>query len=226
MNISIMDIKQRALDSLKGIWGRAIMVTVIIGVLTIILPLVIDIRSSGGFEFWLLEEDSSSRFNFFRIVLEIVLIPFSAGVMWFYLDIVRRYDSWLTEIFAVYKDGAMTLKLIWTSIVTVFFLVLWTLLLVIPGMIKSLAYSQTTFILKDHPEYSATQAITESRRLMYGNKWKYVLFLLSFIGWMLLTAVTFGLAGLFVGPYFYAAQAAFYDELKKNDEESTIPFPT
>ncbi|WP_454192418.1 DUF975 family protein [Paenibacillus sp. Marseille-Q7038] len=209
--MGIMKMKRRSLDALKGNWGKAILLTVLISILTVIIPTSVDIQISGGVEPWVNEEAPGSLFSF---VYEIVLMPFYAGVLWFYISLVRKEKAQIRNIFKIYQDGRLTLKLIWTYIVMIFFIFLWTLLLIVPGIIKSISYSQTLYVLKDHPEYSATQAITESRRLMDGYKWKYVLFLLSFIGWFLLTAVTFGLAWFFVGPYFSAAQAVFYEELK------------
>lgn len=211
--MGIMDMKRRSLDALKENWRKAILLTIIISILSIFVPFAVEIRSYGGFELWLNSEEVTTG-SFFSYVLDIVLIPFYAGVLWFYLRLIRQEDVRIRDIFKIYQDGRLTLKLIWTYIVMGFFTLLWSLLFIIPGIIKAIAYSQTTYILRDHPEYTATQAITESRRLMNGYKWKYVLFTLSFLGWFLLTAFTFGLAWFFVGPYFSAAQAVFYDELK------------
>ncbi|MBD7970185.1 DUF975 family protein [Paenibacillus gallinarum] len=209
--MGIMKMKHRSLDALKGNWGKAILLTVLISILTMIIPTAMDIQNSGGVKPWL---DEVAPVTLFSFVYEIVLMPFYAGIVWFYISLVRKEKAQIRNIFKIYPDGRLTLKLIWTYIVMIFFISLWTLLLIVPGIIKSISYSQTLYVLRDHPEYSATQAITESRRLMDGYKWKFVLFHLSFIGWFLLTAVTFGLAWFFVGPYFSAAQAVFYEELK------------
>jgi uncharacterized membrane protein len=72
----------------------------------------------------------------------------------------------------------------------------------------------TLFILKDNPEMSATDAITESRRMMNGNKWRLFCLDFSFIGWILLSALTCGILYILVYPYMYAARAAFYESLK------------
>ncbi|WIV19897.1 DUF975 family protein [Paenibacillus polygoni] len=210
--MGIMKMKRRSLDALKGNWGKAILLTVLISIITVLIPTAMDMQRSGGVESWVNDEAPGSLFSF---VYEIVLMPFYVGVTWFYINLIRKEKAQIRNIFKIYQDGRLTLKLIWTYIVMIFFILLWTLLLIVPGIIKSISYSQTLYVLRDHPEYSATQAITESRRLMNGYKWKYVLFLLSFIGWFLLTAITFGLAWFFVGPYFSAAQAVFYDELKE-----------
>lgn len=90
------------------------------------------------------------------------------------------------------------------------FVFLWTLLFIIPGIVKSYSYSMAYYIKCDHPEYSAQQAIDESRRIMHGNKWKLFMLDLSFIGWIILGSLCFGIGTLWVAPYMQAARAEFY----------------
>lgn len=78
------------------------------------------------------------------------------------------------------------------------FTFLWSLLLVIPGIIKSFSYAMTPYILAEHPEMTATEAITESRRVMDGNKWRLFCLGFSFIGWSLLCAVPILIALIFI----------------------------
>ena len=92
---------------------------------------------------------------------------------------------------------------------------LWFLLLVVPGIIKSFSYAMTEYVAIDHPDWSANQCITESRRIMDGNKWRYFCLRFSFIGWYLLCSVSsFGCAHIFLKPYVQAASAAFYEDIK------------
>ena len=96
------------------------------------------------------------------------------------------------------------------------FLVLWFLLFIIPGLIKSYSYSMVPFILAEHPELSATETITRSREMMNGHKWRAFVLDLSFIGWTLLSAVTFGLTFIFwTSPYMNSTHAALYLKLKE-----------
>ncbi len=89
--------------------------------------------------------------------------------------------------------------------------VLWSLLLVIPGIIKSLSYGMAQYILADCPNVKATDAVRLSMRMMHGHKWEMFVLGLSFIGWFLLTAITFGLVGIFfAGPYRHSTFAAYY----------------
>lgn len=98
------------------------------------------------------------------------------------------------------------------------YIVLWSLLFLIPGIIKSLSYAMTPFILAEHPEMTASEAIRTSRRMMDGHKGDLFVLHLSFIGWNLLSMFTFGIAGLWVTPYFNAAYAAFYRQLTGKPE--------
>ena len=95
------------------------------------------------------------------------------------------------------------------------FTFLWSLLFFIPGIVKSFSYAMTFYILNDHPEYSATQAITESRKMMHGHKGKLFVLYLSFLGWDLLSLLTLGILEIvYVAPYKAAAVAGFYDAIK------------
>ena len=93
------------------------------------------------------------------------------------------------------------------------YIVLWTLLFIVPGLIKTYSYAMTPFILADHPELTAGEAITASRKLMDGHKGELFVLGLSFFGWSLLSIITLGIAGLWVTPYINAAYAAFYRRL-------------
>ncbi len=87
----------------------------------------------------------------------------------------------------------------------------------IPAIIKILSYAMTPFILADCPNVLATNALTLSKRMTRGHKGEIFVMSLSFIGWMFLTALTFGILGIFwTGPYYMTALAGQYDELKRN----------
>ncbi len=94
------------------------------------------------------------------------------------------------------------------------FTALWSLLFIIPGIVKACSYSMTCYILNDNPEMSASEAINASKAMMNGHKWEYFVLQLSFIGWYILSAFTFGLLLLYVGPYVNATTAAFYEKVK------------
>ena len=94
---------------------------------------------------------------------------------------------------------------------------LWSLLLFIPGIVKAVAYSLTPYILAEYPDVSANDATKLSDRMTRGYKMDIFVAALSFLGWELLSAVTFGLLEVvFVGPYREITFGGIYEELKRN----------
>ena len=104
------------------------------------------------------------------------------------------------------------------------FVILWGLLLIIPGIIKNFSYAMTPFILTDHPELTAKEAIRRSMELMDGHKMDLFLLELSFIGWDILNIFTLGIGSFWLNPYKNAAIAAFYRELTARKRETYIEF--
>ncbi len=95
------------------------------------------------------------------------------------------------------------------------FVFLWALLFVIPGIIKGISYSMTQYILADCPNVKARDALKLSMRMMNGHKWEYFVMGLSFLGWILLSALTLGILSVFyVDPYMRSSFAEYYLELR------------
>ena len=95
---------------------------------------------------------------------------------------------------------------------------LWSLLLIVPGVCAAYSYRMAFYLLADNPDWTPWRAIQESKKLMYGHRWRLACMDFSFIGWFLLVVATWGLAGIFVMPYFAAANAAFYEDLLDRTE--------
>jgi uncharacterized membrane protein len=100
---------------------------------------------------------------------------------------------------------------------------LWSLLLIIPGIVKSIAYSQTLFILSDNTNLSAEEAIKESMKMMDGHKLEYFKLQLSFLGWVILGIFTLGIGYLWLAPYVYITNAKFYEDLKSKQSDNVSP---
>ena len=94
------------------------------------------------------------------------------------------------------------------------YIMLWTLLFIIPGIVKGISYSMSYFIMAEHPDMTATEILKESERLMQGHKWEYCMLMLDFSGWILLSVVTLDLSSIYSSPYLYTAQAEFYQYIK------------
>lgn len=142
--------------------------------------------------------------------------PLALGLAVCLLGISRKEDVRLERLFSGFNNFVPALLL---NILMYVFIFLWSLLLVIPGLIKSYSYAMSNFILADNPTMSANDAITASRKMMDGNKWRLFCLDFSFIGWYLLCGLTFGLLTFFVEPYHQAARAEFYESIRGEKRE-------
>lgn len=100
-----------------------------------------------------------------------------------------------------------------SSLLRSVYILLWSLLLIVPGIMATYSYAMTDYILAEHPELTASEAIAQSKAMMDGSRWRLFCLHLSFIGWDLLCALTLGLGNLALTPYKQAAEAAFYRDL-------------
>ncbi len=139
--------------------------------------------------------------------------PLMYGVNKYFLSRTRGGDEknlgGIFDGFTTDFGGTMLLGLMQSI-----FTLLWTLLFIVPGIIKTYSYSMSYFIKVDHPEYDWNQCITESRRLMKGHKWQLFCLDFSFFGWMILGTLCCCVGVLWVYPYMYAARANFYEAIK------------
>lgn len=143
-----------------------------------------------------------------------------AGTRLTMIDIDRgsaELDNPIQRSFKLFDNGRYFLGWLFIGILVSIFTFLWSLLLVVPGIIKAYSYSQAFFLYRDAvdkgEQLSPLQAITKSREMMNGNKSFLFIMDLSFIGWFFLSFITFGLAGLFVQPYYDMARAKFFNQL-------------
>ena len=143
---------------------------------------------------------------------------FQYGLAVFFLDTSRvtEQKNDINSVFAGFSENIG--RNIIAGILYQIFITLWTLLLIIPGIIMSYAYSMTFYILKDHPEYTASQALKASKQMMKGYKMKLFLLDLSFIGWILVSLICcLGVGMLWVTPYMRAAKTEFYEVIKNRE---------
>lgn len=139
------------------------------------------------------------------------------GLLVIYFKVADKKEFEIADLFEGFKEARF-----WGMFKGMFFsglyTMLWSCLLVVPGIIKSFSYSMTQFILAEDPKMGANDAITLSRKMMDGHKWEYFVFILSFIGWMLLACLTFGLLYIWLLPYMQTAQVNFYRYVKADYE--------
>ena len=139
---------------------------------------------------------------------------FSVGLARMLLRVARKEDEQanIVQAFSGFTDGHIGDNII-LGLLTYIFILLWSLLFIIPGIVKSYSYAMAKFIKVDNPEMDANQCITESRKLMKGHKWRLFILDLSFIGWYLLGMLCLGIGVLWVIPYHETAKAQFYRSL-------------
>ena len=183
----IKQVKNKAKAALEGNWLGVILAFI----LFLVLSALLDATAIG--------------------VLFLGVLAYAHSV--FHLELVKSKKAKPGAMFRSMFKGF--LKKWGASLLTALYLFLWSLLLIVPGIVKSYAYAMTPYILHEKPKMSVSQAITKSREMMRGYKWKLFLLDLSFIGWMLLSVVTLGLALFYAWPYYQAARAEFYKQIKK-----------
>ena len=103
------------------------------------------------------------------------------------------------------------------------YILLWSLLFIIPGIIAGYSYAMTSYILAEHPDLTASEAIARSKEMMSGNRWRLFCLQFSFIGWSLLCSLTLGIGNLWLNPYKQAATAAFYREISGDAQAYAQP---
>ncbi len=181
-----------ARESLKGKWGLAIGTFVVYMLIAVVLQFIEIVGPIASL---------------------IISGPFALGLTIFTLSISRNQDARLEQIFEGFNNFGTALG---AYLLMLLFIILWMLLLIVPGIIAAISYSMTFFILADDISIGAMEAIDKSKKMMYGYKWKYFCLGLRFIGWALLCILTLGIGFLWLMPYVQVSMAKFYDDLKAN----------
>ena len=150
---------------------------------------------------------------FTAVGVYLIIPPITVGLAFFSFLV---YKGWRPEFGALFSIGFSDYGRVLGGMLWMWlFTFLWALLFIIPGIIKSIAYSMTPYLLAEYKNIPATQAIRVSMKITYGRKWDIFVMYLSFIGWGLLAAITCGLTDiLYSGPYKSIAYAGMYDVLR------------
>jgi uncharacterized membrane protein len=192
------DFRQRAWNRLRGNWTTM----VVIGLVYLVLLSVM-----GG----------STVIGVGAIAVLILGGPLMLGLVNCFLALCRNKTVNIEDLFSGFHNFMNSMVL---YIINTIFIALWSLLFVIPGIIKTYSYSMSYYILADNPGMEANEARKMSMQLMHGNKWRLFCLHLSFLGWLILCALTFGILTFWVFPYIQTAQAEFYQELVHWSETS------
>jgi len=164
-----------------------------------------------------MQSKANGSMGLYYLLLFFVILPLSVGFANAFLRLLVQGDNALSE--NMYKIATKNYwHKVWGMFLMVIFIFLWSLLLVIPGIIKCFSYAMTPYILEEHPELTANEAIDHSRAMMKGHKFDLFWLLLSFIGWLILCMFTFGIGYLWLTPYMQTSVAAFYEDVKADYE--------
>lgn len=136
--------------------------------------------------------------------------PLALGLAGFLLKFYRGGDAQVEDLFAGFKRYVPALTL---YLLVAVFTFLWSLLLLVPGIIAALSYGLAFYLLREHPELEPREAMRMSSRMMMGHKMQLFLLYLSFIGWAILAALTMGIGYLWLGPYISVSVTGFYEDL-------------
>lgn len=165
------------------------------------------------------KEISSSVFGWYyvlNVLITIVLIPLNIGVAQNVLAWSRGEDvnKWKV-LFGGFNSAKMFFKQVGVVVLNTILCALWAILLVVPGIIKGLAYSMYPYVLRDEPDLSVWQTLKKSEAIMKGYKGKLFLMYLSFVGWFILGAFTFGILYIWLTPYIMTSTVKFYDDVRR-----------
>ena len=144
----------------------------------------------------------------------ILLFPLNVGTLLLMLRVVR--DEQPLDIGTIFQPFDQYLRYIWAYIRLFIFCLLWTLLLIIPGIIAGIRYSMTIYIMLDDPQCSVKDAMTESSAIMYGHKWQFfgysiLLSLIFFFGIL----CTLGIGLFWLAPWAGSFMASFYESIRR-----------
>lgn len=196
------DYRARARESLKGgIFGRKWLYALLV---YFIYTVITSVASSTGFG---------------AIAVLIFSGPLLVGLAGYFVSLANREEHAEENVGGLFSAFQKDLGgSVLTGILVSVFTFLWALLLIIPGIVKNYSYSMSYYIRLDHPEYTAKQAITESRKMMKGNKFRLFCLDFSFIGWFIVGILALGIGVFWVYPYMQTARAEFYKDLKGGND--------
>ena len=194
-------LKAQAKEQIKGKLGILIAVTLIIGAITAAASFLSSLIPGVG-----------------MIVSLSVTPAFALSTVRIYLMVVRGGTPEIKDAFNGFDDFFSAFKV---TLLVGLYTFLWSLLFIIPGIIKGYSYSMALYVLADNKGKSARECIAESKAMMEGHKMELFVLDLSFIGWYLLCSLTCGLAFLYVAPLLNATHANVYETIKPVME---VPF--
>ncbi len=200
------ELKAMAKVQIKGNIGILFVITLIVGVISSLASFVLSFIPVVG-----------------SLAATVIVTPaFTISVLRVYQNLVREQKPKVGDAFTGFDDFWTAFK---AQLLVSVFTFLWSLLFVIPGIIKGFSYSQTMLVVAENKGISAREALNRSKAMMEGHKMDLFVLGLSFIGWGLLCGITFGIAYIWVGPYMQATLVNFYNDVKPVEAEPVVEEP-
>ncbi|PCH49415.1 MAG: hypothetical protein COC22_06600 [Flavobacteriaceae bacterium] len=193
MKITDENLMKLAIDSLKGNWVLAILTFLIYELLI------------GGIQ------QTSENYSVLSLVFLVISGPITLGVSIFSLNLSRNLEPQFENLLEGFNNFKTSL---FAYLLISLFVILWLLLLIIPGIIAVLSYSMTFYIIADDNSINATGAIDKSKKMMEGHKIELFILGLKFFGLSLLCLLTLGIGFLWLIPFANVTLAKFYDAIK------------
>ncbi|MEG1580133.1 MAG: DUF975 family protein [Bacteroidaceae bacterium] len=192
-------IRTEARVTLRGNWGALAVVTLV----------YILLNSVGNIT------DKLLGSAYIQCIWVLLMLPLVWSYSVLFLSLTRGNGGTWADLFCGYKDFS---RIFCTSLLASIYTLLWSCLLIVPGIIKNYSYAMIPYILKDEPMLKNNAAIERSMVLMDGYKMKLFLLSLSFLGWFLLCVLSLGIGLLWLIPYISTSYATFYEDVKKDYE--------
>lgn len=222
------ELKKKALLSLKNNWANPLIISLLFVLITgtiasavsgiiLVFTLIPALILSFFIDEVAVTIITQGIHYILSLAVNLIIIPLSLGYINYFLMFTKSQKPEIQNLFDGYKKSFG--NSIIASLLMGIYIFLWSLLLIIPGIIKSFSYAMTFYIIADNPTISATDALKRSEAMMKGHKMDYFVLNLSFIGWIILSLFTCGIGIIFLNPYMETAKAHFYLTLKENFEE-------
>ncbi|MGL5347989.1 MAG: DUF975 family protein [Peptostreptococcaceae bacterium] len=197
------ELKSNAKQQLKGKWGLAVLTCL---VYTLIIQGTL--ASSGGSAVY----EGGGIYIGLNLLGWIIYGPISVGLCIFTLNLVKnKENAKFTDLFSGFK---LILKALIITLLFNIAMFIGYMLFIIPGVIAGLMFSQAYYVLTENPELSAIECLKRSASMMKGHKMELFVLGLSFIGWLIVCVLTFGIGYLWYTPYYQMTMANFYLNIK------------
>ena len=208
------EIRQDSLSIMKGNWTSGVVVVLLLCVAVTLCSIPTSLLGLSG------SETSSSISEILNLLVAIfIFYPLAMSMVIMFLSFVKSGEKLSAKGLTLGFKSPLYSKSIVLYLLIAIYTFLWSLLLIVPGIIKSLSYALAPYILAENPELKANEAIEKSMAMMNGHKMQLFLMWLGYVGFALLSIFAFCIPLLWLYPYYQVVMVKFYEEVKS---ETTV----